>query len=82
MFLSKTEQAYLSGTRDFTKAQARCIRYRINKKLKLLDRDAAAAFRDAAGSGVGGIVVVVCCSPPPSSGALLLHGIKDDDVAM
>ncbi len=46
MFLSKVEQAYMSGTREFTKAQARCIRYRINKKLKLLDRDAVSEFRD------------------------------------
>jgi|SRR5687767_3427961 hypothetical protein len=58
--LSKTEQAYLSGTREFTKTQQRYIRYRLNKKLKRLDdvdasilagksRDAAAAaaaFRD------------------------------------
>ena len=55
MFLSKTEQAYLNGTSEFTKPQARSIRYRINKKLKLLGRDgvatgaapiAASEFRD------------------------------------
>ena len=46
--LSKTERAYLEGTREFTKPQARCIRYRLNKKLKV-NRDAAASvFRDAA----------------------------------
>jgi hypothetical protein len=32
--LTKTEQAYLSGSREFTKEQARVIRYRINKKIK------------------------------------------------
>lgn len=37
-FLSLTEQAYL-GTREFTKAQQRYIRYRINKKLKLLSKE-------------------------------------------
>ena len=60
-FLSKVERAYLQGTTEFTKAQQRYIRYRLNKKLKLLDeelqifgilqqksRDAAAVFRDAA----------------------------------
>jgi hypothetical protein len=34
--LSKTEIAFLSGSREFTKPQARCIRCRLNKKLKLL----------------------------------------------
>jgi hypothetical protein len=43
--LSPIEQAYLNGTREFTKAQQRYIRYRLKKKLRLLDesRDAAAA---------------------------------------
>src|SRR5215210_364062 len=43
--LNPVEEAYLSGTRDFTKAQQRYIRYRLKKKLMLLDesRDAAAA---------------------------------------
>jgi hypothetical protein len=43
--LSPVEEAYLNGTRDFTKAQQRYIRYRLKKKLRLLDesRDAAAA---------------------------------------
>ncbi len=43
--LSPEEKAYLSGTRDFTKAQQRYTRYRLKKKLRLLDesRDAAAA---------------------------------------
>ena len=43
--LSRVEQAYLNGTRDFTKAQQRYIRYRLKKKLRLIDesRDAAAA---------------------------------------
>jgi hypothetical protein len=39
------KQAFLNGTRNFTKAQQRYIRYRLKKKLRLLDesRDAAAA---------------------------------------
>jgi hypothetical protein len=43
--LSPIEEAYLNGTKDFTKAQQRYIRYRLKKKLRLLDesRDAAAA---------------------------------------
>lgn len=43
--LSPVEEAYLSGTREFTKSQQRYIRYRLRKKLKLIDesRDAAAA---------------------------------------
>lgn len=56
-FLSKTEVAYLSESREFTKAQQRCIRYRLNKKLRLLGvsnfsesvsdlRDAASELRD------------------------------------
>jgi hypothetical protein len=32
--LSKTELAYIQGSREFTKEQARVLRYRINKKLK------------------------------------------------
>jgi hypothetical protein len=31
---SKTELAYIQGSREFTKEQARVLRYRINKKLK------------------------------------------------
>ena len=38
-FLSPTEQAYLNGTREFTKAQQRYIRCRIRKKLKLLNEE-------------------------------------------
>ncbi len=43
--LSPIEEAYLNGTKDFTKAQQRYIRYRLKKKLRLLEesRDAAAA---------------------------------------
>jgi hypothetical protein len=32
--LSKTEMAFIQGSREFTKEQARVLRYRINKKLK------------------------------------------------
>ena len=35
--LSPVEQAYLNGTREFTKAQQRYIRCRLKKKLRLLD---------------------------------------------
>ncbi len=43
---SPVEQAYLSNTKQFTKAQQRYIRYRLKKKLRLIDesRDAAAAM--------------------------------------
>lgn len=39
--LSKVEQAYLSGTRDFTKSQQRYMRYRLRKKLRLLNEELA-----------------------------------------
>jgi hypothetical protein len=39
MFLSPVEQAYLNGTRQFTKPQQRYIRYRLNKKLRLLSEE-------------------------------------------
>ena len=39
MFLSPIEQAYLNGTRQFTKPQQRYIRYRLNKKLRLLSEE-------------------------------------------
>jgi hypothetical protein len=43
--LSPTEQAYLNGSRQFSKPQQRYIGYRFKKKLRLMDesRDAAAA---------------------------------------
>jgi hypothetical protein len=37
MFLSKVEQAYLNGTREFTKPQIRYIKCRLKKKLQRLD---------------------------------------------
>ncbi len=59
MFLSKVEQAYLADKEQFSKTKQRYIRYRINKKLKMLDRDAAAAFsRDAAVRAVAGSSLV------------------------
>ena len=39
MFLSPIEQAYLNGTRQFTKPQQRYIPYRLNKKLRLLSEE-------------------------------------------
>lgn len=49
-FLSKTELAYVQRTKEFTKAQQRCIRYRLNKKLRLLgvNGESMSEFRDAA----------------------------------
>ncbi len=35
VILSKTERAYLNGEREFTKAQIKCIKSRLNKKLRL-----------------------------------------------
>ena len=35
VILSKTERAYLNGEREFAKAQIRCIKSRLNKKLRL-----------------------------------------------
>jgi hypothetical protein len=37
LLLSPVEQAYLSGTRDFTKPQIRYIKCRLKKKLRRLD---------------------------------------------
>jgi hypothetical protein len=37
MLLSKVEQAYLNGTREFTKPQIRYIKCRLKKKLRRLD---------------------------------------------
>ena len=39
MFLSPIEQAYLNGTRQFTKPQQRYIRYRLNTQLRLLSEE-------------------------------------------
>ena len=61
MFLSPIEQAYLKGTRQFTKPQQRYIRYRLNKKLRLLSEELTSSFgipkedlesRDAAAAGL------------------------------
>lgn len=43
--LSKTEKAYLSGNHDFSKTKQRYVRYRLKRKLLLIDeerRDVAA----------------------------------------
>src|SRR6266511_123279 len=39
--LSKTEIAFIQDSSQFTKAQARCIRYRLNKKLRTLNVELA-----------------------------------------
>lgn len=43
MLLSPVEQAYLSGTRDFTKPQIRYIKCRLKKKLQQLDEQGCKA---------------------------------------
>jgi hypothetical protein len=51
--LSPSEKVLLEGNHDFSKAKARYLRYRINKKLKLIEsRDAAAAAAAAAATAV------------------------------
>jgi len=60
MFLSPVEQAYLNGARQFTKPQQRYIRYRLNKKLRLLGEELTSfgipkedlESRDAAAAGL------------------------------
>src|SRR5918999_514692 len=42
MFLSKAERDYLSGSREFINKQKRDMKYRLNKKLRLLNSDIAA----------------------------------------
>src|SRR5215210_6833690 len=39
--LTETELAFLSGSKQFTKPQARCIRCRLNKKLNMLNIELA-----------------------------------------
>jgi len=39
VILSKTERAYLNGEREFTKAQIRCIKSRLNKKVRLAEEE-------------------------------------------
>lgn len=43
--LTPTERAFLEGSRQFTNAQKRYIRYRINKKLKYYNMDLEALQR-------------------------------------
>ncbi len=42
-FLSPTEQAFLNGSREFTKAQRRYIRCRLKKKIRLLQEESCNA---------------------------------------
>jgi hypothetical protein len=39
VLLSKTEKAYLANREQFSKRQQRDIRYRLNKKLRLLNEE-------------------------------------------
>jgi hypothetical protein len=60
--LSPVEQAYLSGTREFTKAQQRYIRCRLRKKLRLLDAkgcNAAAMLQRLEGVGASSVVRIL-----------------------
>jgi hypothetical protein len=60
--LSPVEQAYLSGTRDFTKPQQRYIKCRLKKKLRLLNEEscnAAARLERLEGDSLARI-------PPPT----------------
>jgi hypothetical protein len=70
--LSPIEEAYLNGTKDFTKAQQRYIRYRLKKKLRLLDesRDAAAAGLLRLGER-GSSLVRIPPPPPPQTKELM-----------
>ncbi len=62
MLLSKTEKAYLSGNHNFSKRQQRDIRYRLRKKLTILNQEllieensgGVAELRDAAERAIGG----------------------------
>ena len=73
MFLSKAERDYLSGSREFTNKQKRDIKYRLNKKLRLLNSDiaaisnfrGAAELRDAAAAGQWSSLIRI-----PSSGVV------------
>jgi hypothetical protein len=68
--LSPIEEAYLNGTKDFTKAQQRYIRYRLKKKLRLLDesRDATAAGLLRLGERGSSLVRI---PPPPQTKELM-----------
>jgi hypothetical protein len=60
--LSPVEQAYLSGTREFTKVQQRYIRCRLRKKLRLLDAkgcNAAAMLQRLEGVGASSVVRIL-----------------------
>ncbi len=74
VFLSPVEQAYLSGTREFTKPQIRYIRCRLKKKLRLLDEELKlSGILNSSSSGVAantsGSVAASCNGlenlPPP-----------------
>ena len=54
LLLSPTEQAYVNGTRDFSKAQQRYLGYRIKKKFSRLGVAAASECRDAAAASRDG----------------------------
>ncbi len=83
--LSKVEQAYMADKEQFSKTKQRYIRYRINKKLRLLNvvessillgsksrsSCAAAAFRDAAMVGWDSLVRI-----PQQTGGLSLEASK------
>ena len=60
--LSPTEKAFLEGSRQFTKAQQRYIRCRLNKKLRLINEEsqiAAAALQRSSNTGYGNGLALV-----------------------
>jgi hypothetical protein len=54
VLLSRTEKAYLNGEREFTKAQIRCIKSRLNKKLRLAKEEIQSYQNKNNSSGVAG----------------------------
>jgi hypothetical protein len=69
--LSPIEEAYLNGTKDFTKAQQRYIRYRLKKKLRLLDESRDAAAAGLLRLGERGSSLVRIPPPPPQTKELM-----------
>ena len=64
VFLSPSEQNYLSNNEQFSKAKQRYIRYRLNRKLRLLGEDLTS----------GGISQdIAVATAPPASVAATVH---------
>jgi hypothetical protein len=65
LLLSKTELAFIQGSREFTREQARVIRYRINKKMK--------ASKEAMNAEIGTKLIPIGVKDGPNSGNQLLE---------